>query len=614
MKRRRLAFASCLVLFSAACGSGGGGGGGSPPEVSGTVVSPGGALTGSGVPELQPVAFANVFVFEIDDAGNPVGSPLVTTSTDANGAFSFERPTALSSDVIVQVTNASGPSAIAPGAGTLDVPLADEVLDIGPGTELATRQILAEVAADGSTLGHFTPGEVSSFVSLVESHLESQPSLVGSTLEGTISTLEGALPPEFGEVLDAIGDPGEVSAPAAFGGSYHFVTYEIGHSEDARRTVSSGSLSIDEDDGTVAFSLSHTRFERQSACGAGPCDRTFTTITEEESDSGSGTFAHAGLGRILFTFFDDDEGPNTSLGFVSSDGRTIVLPMAVDQNVELVVAVKDGVSLSVSTLNGDYGFASITSTVPGSSVASGAWDGSSSRTDRGSITFSGSGAYTGASGVSTMMQQISCSGPGCNLSATLLGTGGGGPFDGTYTVGSSGALALTDAPDTTDGRVSSNGQTFVVAHRDLSNHTAGIGVGVRRGSAKTLSSLNGDYSFSVLEDLIADDAGATGSLATGTLSFDGSGGVTIAATLASVFRAPCQGGDCFTNAAGRDPDASLSDTGTYTIDATGNATITFGFDPVFNGILSADGTVLVIEAARDDSIDSSRLFGVATKR
>ena len=79
---------------------------------------------------------------------------------------------------------------------------------------------------------------------------------------------------------------------------------------------------------------------------------------------------------------------------------------------------------------------------------------------------------------------------------------------------------------------------------------------------RSRSSLDGDYSFSVLEDLFDDAAEITGSLATGTLSFDGAGGATISVGVASVSRTSCLGGDCFSDEFTREPDLSVSDSGT----------------------------------------------------
>ena len=140
---------------------------------------------------LTPLPLGKLFVFHIDDKGNPVGNVLVTGEL-INGAFSFTLPQSipLSADLIVQVAPVAntGPVPICPPGppgcdlpgSTLNLPLTQTNLTIGPASELLTRQILRSLGSGnvpGRKLTDLGLGDISELHDLMRKTLPRDPRL-----------------------------------------------------------------------------------------------------------------------------------------------------------------------------------------------------------------------------------------------------------------------------------------------------------------------------------------------------------------------------------------------------------------------------------------------------
>ena len=140
---------------------------------------------------LTPLPLGKLFVFHIDDKGIPVGNALITADL-INGAFSFTLPLgiALSADLIVQIapTTHVGPVPICPvgspncdlPGSTLNLPLTQINLTIGPASELLTRQILRSLGSGnvpGRKLTDLSLGDISELHDLMRKTLPRDPRL-----------------------------------------------------------------------------------------------------------------------------------------------------------------------------------------------------------------------------------------------------------------------------------------------------------------------------------------------------------------------------------------------------------------------------------------------------
>lgn len=182
------AFAMGVALCAiVACSSGGdgGGGGGTPAAttVSGTATSPGGLLAKATPTKLQqffaallptdawaqaiggfaPVPNANVFLVRINNAGAPIGTPLILaqTTTNAVGQYTLTLPpgVTLASDLAVQVTNAATPQSIptVPPDGTLNAPATQATVNVDPISEEVLEEVITFLGASLAARWRISP-------------------------------------------------------------------------------------------------------------------------------------------------------------------------------------------------------------------------------------------------------------------------------------------------------------------------------------------------------------------------------------------------------------------------------------------------------------------------
>jgi hypothetical protein len=608
-----------LLALLAACGSGGGGQG---AAISGKVVAPGGTLSHTealarATAVLLPVPNANVFLFEVNRAGNPVGQPIARARSDADGRFELNPPGGRSSaDVVVQVTTFDQPQPIGlAGDQVLNSPVTGSTVTVDPASEHSTREMANQIrSTPGHTFGNFTPEEAAGYVGLVETTLRTDGKLLGTTTEDTVSNLEGALSSEdVEEVLRGLDDPGTIALPAGLNGTFHFVEYYSEFDTDIARSSTVGTLVIQGN--RVELAVTGSRLAQTSTCGAGSCDRSFTTTATPFQEVRRGTVTSAGNGLLLFTFDPDVPGgdPDTVVGHTTPDGSVLFVPNMTRGRAGMGVGIRAGTSATASTLNGDYGYARLTGELPADTSGANPWPGFAASLEQGQLTFVPALSGFGGGGiVSRIASQVACAGPGCALTSSAVGTSVPVPSTGGYLVNADGTGGLLLGGVTlVPMAVNPSGEVFVLQNFSPTDRSAGFTLGTRRFVGVTRADLEGKtFNFIAPSDqLITSDGSLHGSIRTGVLSFPANlpGQLKITGRNLGFTRVSCPGG----NLCGSDSTTINADTfdsaGVYSItDAAhpqGPGLVTMliaGFaDSVIIGTLSADGTVLVMGVGRD---------------
>ncbi len=629
------------LLLAAGCSSGGSGGdgtggGGGGVTITGSVSAPGGALAKpatvtsrgffqwfaalfsveEGIAQssgLAPVPNANVLVFRVDDAGNPVGGPLVTTTTDAVGAFSLELPAGvdLAVDLIAQASEDTTPQPICVGdscaGGYLDCPVTSTRLDLTPASELATRSLFGDIVARAGTLSDFTVSQVADFVATIQALVGD--SEAGATIEETIDALEETYGGLVGVELAGLADQEE--APTDFVGVYNLLEFSgsLDGSGTIQRTTSAGTVTLNAD-GTYQGDGLVTDVRQSEACGEYACDRTFTRDIQSQDESFSGTYVALGNGAITFT---DSEDGGITLGFADPTGNVIVFQSGDDHG--FFVALRQGTTLP----DGRFNLAGLHTSIPDTFSVNGSWSRFTSALEVGIVDFTGSNfSYTGT--VSSMEQQTTCTDDieGCFLSATVLPQTEPAEEAGTFSI-ADGGVTFTSANDgdQTLGVASQDGNVIGVQTEDGSDGDVGLLVGIREGAGMSNASLNGAYHFVTFEnDFTSFDISEDTSV--GVVTFDGAGGFEVAGVSATQDLSESCGASC--------PAVNFSSntegfivSGTYAVEADGRFTFN-GSDQdgqdefSFEGAVSPDGNVLTLHEVTDDENESGRFFLVGVKK
>jgi len=161
----------CITILMDGCGGGGGGGGSSlggtsvGTQINGTVDAPSGVSLGrsagrsAAATGLVAKSSVKVEVFYIDDTGVKTGNTLVSTITDANGAYSLTLPSGISATSSLVVAVGSGNNLMRTIVTSTSNPV-----NINPMLELVTSKI----AANAQPLSNFTVGEIESLQAQVE--------------------------------------------------------------------------------------------------------------------------------------------------------------------------------------------------------------------------------------------------------------------------------------------------------------------------------------------------------------------------------------------------------------------------------------------------------------
>lgn len=559
-----------LLLGIAACGgSGGGESAAAAGLLRGRAVTPDGRLSkmvtgATAASGLVPVADANVFLFSVDRAGNPAGPAVASTRTDADGRFAFQsKPEFYGDGLMVQVTAADAPAPVGlVGGGTLNSPVTGDDLIIDPASEHASREIVRRMrGTPGTSLAAFTREEAASFVSYVQTLFNSDLSnLLQSTTESTIERIARSLSPELvSDVLDGLDDPSQAAVPS---GTYHFVDYYGQYDSDSHRYSGSGTFTIAPGTGRVTLTSQGTSM-RRGYTRPGAFVRAYATATAAEGPvTRAGVVTKGTNGFLLFTLeADATHETETVLGSATGSGDVIVF--TINEKIDGVgragirVSTRDGISMSVSTLNGDYGFSAVRCTFPADGLYAPPWPGLQITIQTGRMQFLPIAPPLGQVGILPLthnpMELLALPDPfqppsDCTLAGVVPAptpTPAVPPASlATYTVGPDGLTDLMQGPVVTQGRLSPTGSLLVL--RDgVGSNDIGLTLGVPLApSGKTNASLAGRFNFTQIEDGFgAPNALAQGGARTGIVEFGADGSLRIIGGNIGQTRRTCVGGD-----------------------------------------------------------------------
>jgi hypothetical protein len=571
-----------------------------PKSVVGTMLAsliPGAYAQSAG---LVPVPNANILVFTIDNSGQPTSTtPIANTTSDSNGNYSLTLPPGanLGSNLLVQASNSPTPAPVG-SSGQQSCPATRTTLDLSPISEYATRALIAAIASNSSTLANYTPDEINAIFAKV-SALAQDPSLVGATIQDTITNITNAIDPEIQDDLKNAATPGEASVPEGLGGTYNFVSFSA---DDTGASLSmdqhSGTVNVDVSANTFSYSGPKSSVNLGEVCSATqntPCDRSFTRNTSSAIQSGDGSVSLLGGNQILL---QPSKGDHGALGFYNSSGNVIVLA----SGDGLIVAFKQ--ASSTPPLSGSYHGVELDGRLSDSFTAAQGIPFNLGQASTGvddPVTVSG-GTVSGTDSKNVLSKDITCNGgASCSYTETVSGSPGGGSFSAPVSVDGTGALTVSPSGEVAHpGAVSADGNLFVLGDGDpVGNGDAGIVIGVKQGSGMTNASLNGSYGFVSYEFGLGPGSRSLQG-ESGVVNLDGSGGLT--ANLASSqirVNTGCSSGFCPGNVVSQNSKTESPNT-TYSVTATGGVTIV-GSKSTISGFASPDGSVLVFTETNDGS-------------
>ena len=176
-------------------------------------------------PVLKFVQNGKIFVFQIDDQGNPVGPVLATADIKVTGRYDVTLPVGvtLGPKLIVQAAplNNAGPTPVCdpatPGCRAFGVTLNRQVLDtkvdITPLSEALLRSILKRIAATKGSLSDVTTEETKQLTDIIDAAVDANPSLFIGTTPTVVNNIVGSLSALIGSALNIVGSPGQTDAP-----------------------------------------------------------------------------------------------------------------------------------------------------------------------------------------------------------------------------------------------------------------------------------------------------------------------------------------------------------------------------------------------------------------
>src|SRR5439155_5485864 len=125
------------------------------------------------------------------------------------------------------------------------------------------------------------------------SALARDPSLLGATIQDTITNITNAIDPDIQVDLNNAATPGETSVPQGLGGSYNFVSFAAGDTgTNMSMNQQSGTLNVDVSAKTYSHSGPKASVNLDELCSADqntPCNRSFTRNTSSATKSGDGS-------------------------------------------------------------------------------------------------------------------------------------------------------------------------------------------------------------------------------------------------------------------------------------------------------------------------------------
>ncbi|MDP3091806.1 MAG: hypothetical protein Q8N04_14085 [Nitrospira sp.] len=620
----------CCLFTLAACGGGGGDGDVAPAApatltISGTAVSSNNGSLAKLFPRqgvfqwfaslfvsdsfaqavgLGPVRNARVVVFKINDngtvqtsAGNLTGI-IAESTTDANGFYRVTLPASFNpaSDLIVQVSNAAAGTAPAsiPSLNVINAPASQSIAAIDqafgrvinvyltPGTEVATREMIARVQATSGTLANFTTQETTAFTGLLAS---SSLSITAATLPQTLADIKTQLQPVITEALNLIAPPGTVNQ-STLTGSYavarFFAGLDIANSRTGRY-LHAGTAMLDGAAGTFTLPFAEEGSFLGEMCGVGGdlCQRTFvTSLTLNRTDTMTGSFLYLpSTNQVVFT----DSSGDVLTGSTNPDGTVVLLPFMDGRRgigMGFGLAIKKGSNLTTADILGTYNFAEFGSEVSPTGSSTGSWQSPiNSYTGTGAVSFVAPSIVNVAGAESTMTQTINCTigGPqGCTISGTLGNLPEPITLNGTFSVASDGSFTITNPGppvETTRGTLGGDKNLALIPFLDVAG--GAVAVSVKQSTGLTNAGLNGLYSLLMFRDTHDTLGHLTTTLYTGTVTFNGSGGHTVA--VQSTFADLAD--DCIGGACGYHVNSNIGSTPTP-FNASGSYSVTTGTNAV----------------------------------
>jgi hypothetical protein len=568
------------------------------------------------VHSLAPVQNARVFLVNVDNSGQPVGTPLAVSTTDANGIFIFDLPRgtnlslSASTLTVIQAAVGGASSPVAIGTpGVLNVPAAQQIMVVDPAGELGTRRIIT------AGIGNFSSAAAAGYVGLIQALLHGTPSLVGSSISSTISNLIGD--PGFqNDVLPVLLDieqSAQVSQNLIEGGYqlFSYYTYPIQTTEPFRRTTEHGDLTFDPSAGTMMVNSFEFGGKLREQCTT-TCTRTFTLESFSDGDSGEGLFFRTGTNRIVFS----TPGGLSFVGQVNPTGTVGMFSQRFRGNHGLGVFLKEGTNISGSDFAATFNYVNFGSILNQASVnqpmVSGTtWTGVlQSRSGAGTLILVGGNSPVGflgaTNGESTMGQQVTCtlSGPGCSINASLQTLPPSGfPHIGIpFTVISDGQIVLAGIGK---GGMSSDRTLYAATEADpLHPQDISFSVMFRQTSAMTPGALNGTYRVITLQDDLTTTARVITQLQTGTAQFDGvnSSLFTVQASLVDRIE-ECSTGTCAINTVITPISAPANEARTYSVTPTGTLAFTGSTLPpaaTVSGAVTTDASFFVVQMQSDN--------------
>lgn len=660
----------CSAMLLGACSGGGGsevgngGGTNSGPQgtvLTGTVMAPNGQLAkaklglfqwvaslfvseshAQGVPGLQPVGGAQIFVFQVDNNGNPVASPsnpnsiLAQTTTGADGSFSVKLPTStpLGSNVIVQATTAAAPARVCDpsmpgcpqGQTNLNHPAVATNLSINPSSELATRQIFLRIAQAGATgnLNNYTNAEVSAFISLVQTTVAAEPTLIAGNLNDTFNNIANRVQILINDVFPGIETPGQAD-PTTVGGTYNIMIFHtnLGWLTGAKqqdgtleRAVEFGTLLLNAN-GTFNLAGQIQGAQLTESCSSS-CTRGFSRSAINQTDLDSGTYVRTSNKRIIFKSQDG----TTTIAFMNPSETIAILPL--DDSTGFALAIKQGSGLSNATLTqgtGVFNYADfgshLSSTQASQSVFTGnpptlggTWPGPLlSEIVSGTLTFANNNVTVLNNGF-TMGQQLTCTptASGCNLTAALTRNSFSDNFATPFSVAPTGTLTLSNVPGQGPviGNVSSDGDYAFLAHPETDGGS--IVIAARQSG---VAPLDGTYKLIVFGDTFHTNGEIDTFLEIGLWTFEPPGGCDVITgchvTIQTGGREVGRGEVCpgpaplpFCGFAVGGATSSFGITSPYHAFANGTLTINDPNAGTISGFVSPDATLIVATNSVDN--------------
>jgi hypothetical protein len=583
---------------------------------------------------LSPVQNARIFLITVDSTGKPVGAPLAVTTTDANGIFFLDVPTGTnlsptsSTLTVIQAApgNASAPVTIGT-AGVLNVPAVQQLMLVDPAGELGTRRLIA------AGIHKFSNAAAAGYVGLIQTFLEHEPSLVGTSISSTITNITTHFSFQ-NDVLPALVDI-EQSAQvdqSLVAGTYNlfsYNTYADSIDTPLHRTTEHGNVTFDPLTGTAIVNSNEFGGIIRETCTT-ICTRTFTLeYFQDQSFGGEGLFFLTATNRVILSA----AGALSFVGHVNPTGTVGIFGIkAFDGEQGLSILVKRGTNISAADFGTTFNYVDFGSILNQTNVnqptpTGSPWTGAlQSRAGTGTVRFDGSsnspvGFLSLTGGDSTMSQQVSCTivGGGCTVNAILSSSGGGFPNVALpFTILSDGSLILSGKAGS--GAMSSDRALYAATQTDpLHPADISFSVVVRQASAMTSANLSGAYRVVILEDNLTTVAQITTRLLTGTAQFDGVSSSIFTTLAGQVDRTEgCPAGACTINTTVTATTSPVNETRTYNVATTGAITFSGGSIPpgaTVSGGVSPDSSFFVVQTQIGNVAGSSTrsiMLGVKT--